>query len=170
MDPRLTNTLEKVRRRMTAWHAMVKLKWGLATVFAVLFVVGWVDFFLRLEQGGRLGAWIPLVLLLGATVWLAYSALVRAYTPEGIAAALEKTFPQLDNRLINFLQFSREPSNDRFKSAYLKNGFPDLDKLDLRQLKDRKAHKWSLIACLSLAVVLAAPGMVYGKPWFIALT
>ena len=169
MDPRLTNTLEKVRRRMTAWHAMVKLKWGLATIFAVLFVVGWVDFFLRLEQGGRLGAWIPLVLLLGATVWLTYSALVRAYTPEGIAAALEKTFPQLDNRLINFLQFSREPSNDRFRNAYIKNGFPDLEKLDLRELKDRRAHKWSLIAFLSLALVLAAPGAFYGKPWFIAL-
>jgi hypothetical protein len=58
MDPRLTKTLEKVRRRMTAWQAMVKLKWGLATIFAVLFVVGWVDFLLRLEQGGRVGAWM----------------------------------------------------------------------------------------------------------------
>jgi hypothetical protein len=169
VDPRLASTLEKVRRRMTAWHAMVKLKWGLAAICGALFIAGWVDLLVRLEQGGRVGAWIPLVLLFAATVWLVWSALSRAYSHEGIAAALEKTFPDLDNRLINFLQFSREPSNDRFKSAYLKNGFPDLDKLDLRQLKDRKAHKWSLIACLSLAIVLAAPGMIYGKPWFIAL-
>ncbi|MFM8983813.1 MAG: hypothetical protein ACKOLA_13130, partial [Spartobacteria bacterium] len=169
MDPKLARTLQKVRRRMTAWHAMVKLKWGLAAICGALFVVGWLDLLVRLEQGGRVGAWIPLVLLLAATLWLVWSALSRAYSNEGIAAALEKTFPDLDNRLINFLQFSREPSNDRFKTAYLKNGFPDLDKLDLRQLKDRKAHKWSLIALLSLAIVLAAPGLVYGKPWFIAL-
>ena len=169
MDPHLARTLEKFRRRITAGHAMVKLKWGLAALCGVLFVAGWADFLLRLEQGGRVGAWIPLVLLSVATGWLVYSALSRAYTHEGIAAALEKTFPHLDNKLINFLQFSREPSGDRFKTAYLKNGLPDLEKLDHRQLADRKAHRWSLVACLALAVLLASPGIFFGTPWFIAL-
>ena len=89
MDPKLTSTLEKVRRRMTAWQAMVKLKWGLAAICGALFIAGWVDLLVRLEQAGRVGAWIPLVLLFTATVWLVWSALSRAYSHEGIAAALE---------------------------------------------------------------------------------
>ena len=63
---------------MTAWHAMVKLKWGLAAICGALFIAGWVDLLVRLEQGGRVGAWIPLVLLFSGTVWLIWSALSRA--------------------------------------------------------------------------------------------
>ena len=154
---------------MATGRAMVKFKWGLASLCGLLLLLGTVDFALNLERAGRFAAWVPLVLLGCGILWLVYAALSRSYTYEGVAAALEKTFPSLDNRLINFLQFSRDAGKDVFKSAYLRRGAPDLGALNLRDLHDRKAHKRSLITFMIVAALLASPGAFYGKPWFIAL-
>ena len=169
MDSALARNLDNVRRRIATGRAFVFLKWGLAALCGLLLVLGTVDFSLNLEQGGRIAAWIPLVIVASGILWFVYGALSRSYTYEGIAAALEKTFPTLDNRLINFLQFSRDAGKDVFKSAYLRSGCPDLRNLDLRQLHDRRAHKRSLLTALAVAVLLAAPGAFYGQPWFVAL-
>jgi len=169
VDSRLSNDLNRVRRRITASDAFVKFKWGLAAVCGVLLAAGTTDFLLNLDKNARLAAWAPLVMLGLATLWLVRSALARPYTHEGIAATLERTFPDLDNRLINFLQFSKDPGKDRFKAAYLGKGAPDIKSLDLRNLADRKAHKRSFLTLAIIAALLALPGAFYGKTWFLAV-
>ena len=52
---------------------------------------------------------------------------------------LEEKFPQLDNHLINYLQFSRDKDGDPFKAAYLRHGAPEWQSLDVRRMRNRKA-------------------------------
>ena len=54
-----------------------------------------------------MATWSILLALVAVTLWLVRGALKLRFTPEAVAATVEKTFPQLDNHLINYLQLSR---------------------------------------------------------------
>ncbi len=85
-------------------------------------------------------------------------------TPEGVAATVEQAFPALDNHLINAVQFAADPS-DRFKQAYVKLDIPGWSEVDVRAMKDTRAHRRASLAAGIAAALLLAPWLLAGRAW-----
>ena len=169
MPPQLLAKLEQLGRSLIRWKAELKLTLGLSVIFCWVWLLGLVDLWLRLERTDRMVTWTILMALVVATLWLVRCALRLRFTPEAVAATLEKTFPQLDNHLINILQFSRNPEGDVFKAAYVRAGAPELQSLDFRKMRDEKAHRRSRIMLAVAAVLLALPSLFFGQAWGVAV-
>jgi hypothetical protein len=167
--PNLLQRLEQLGRTLLRWRAELKLTWGLAAIAAWVFLLGMVDLWLRLERSNRLAAWTILLALAVGTLWLAFNALRQRFTHEGIAATVEKTFPQLDNRLINYLQFARDSGGDPFKEAYVRSEAPPWEDLDFKRMRDERAHRRSRRALGIFAVVLMLPLLFFGQAWAVAV-
>ena len=169
MSETLHKKLEKIGRRIVGDRALLTLTWCLALIFGWVFVHASADLWLRLESSKLYATWTVLLGLVGGTSWLVSSIWRKRYSPEGIAVTMEKTFPHLDNRLINYLQLSSQRRRDPFTAAYVKAGFPDLEKLDLKQLQDLKAQKRSRITLAILLVLLIAPSLLFGRAWAVSV-
>ena len=165
----LTPQLKKTGRKLARWRAGLKLTWCLATLAAALCVAGLVDLWFRLDPSGRFVAWGGLIAITVLGLALVLAALRRRYTPDGVAAMIEKKFPELDSRLINYLQFSRAAEEDAFQKAYVESGEPAWRDLDLSQMRDRRAHRRSKIALGVTATLLILPTLFFGQAWGIAL-
>ena len=169
MPSNFLDHLEQIGRNLVRWRAELKLTWGLSAVIGWIFLLGLTDLWLRLERTDRVITWIVLLALVSGTLWLVRAALRQRFTHEGVAATVEKTFPQLDNHLINYLQLARNPEGDPFKAAYLRAGVPEWQNLDFRQMRDREAHKRSRIALAVVAFVLLLPVVFFGQAWAVAV-
>ena len=169
MRETLHKKLEKIGRRLVGDRALLTLTWCLALIFGWVFVHASADLWLRLDAIKLYATWTVLLGLVGGTSWLVSSIWRKRYSPEGIAVTMEKTFPHLDNRLINYLQLSSQRRRDPFTDAYVKAGFPDLEKLDLKQLQDLKAQKRSRITLAVLLVLLIAPSLLFGRAWAVSV-
>lgn len=167
--PLTPQLLDRIGRKLIHWNAQLRLVWTLTALIAVVWASALLDFFLRFGQGERYAAWGLLLALALSGLWLIRGALARRYSREGVAATLERAFPSLDNRLINFLQLSRNPEGDPLKAAYVRSGAPSLPKLDLRLLKNPRAHRRGALALLTAVIVLVLPGVFIGRSWTIAL-
>ena len=169
MSSQCVAKLEQVGRNLNLWRAELQCALGLATAGGWLWVLGLLDVWLRLDQSARLTSWCVLLALVGITAWLMRSTLKRGFSLEGVAATLEKAFPQLDNRLINYLQFSRNPEGDPFKAAYVQKGGPALGSIDLTQMRDRAKHRRHWMAAAMALLLLLFPLFLLGKAWPVAL-
>ena len=169
MSPQYATKLEQAGRSLNAWQAELKLSWGLIFFGGCILALSLLDVWLRIEQSTRLASWLILVGLMGAaTKWIAIS-INRRFTPESIAATLEKAFPHLDNRLINYLQLSNNPEKNPFKEAYVQAGVPALDTLDFRKMRETRRHRRQWIGVATTALFLSIPGFVVGNVWTTAL-
>lgn len=169
MNAGILQKLEKIGQRVVRWRAELVVTWSLAVLFGTVCVFGLVDFWLRLGRGDRFVTFGILVVLALAVVWLLQKALRRRFSSEGVAAMLEEKFPQLDNHLINYLQFSKTPDGDAFKDAYLRRGAPEIDALDLRRMRERKPVRHSRYALLTTTLLLLLPALFIGQAWSVAL-
>ena len=169
MSSQYVAKLDQVGRSLNLWRAELKLLFGATVVGGWLWLLGLLDVWLRLERSARLTSWCVLVALIGATVWLVRNALNQGFSSEGIAATLEKAFPQLDNRLINYLQFSRNPEGDPFKTAYTEKGVPAFGTLDFSQMRDRAKHRRHRLAASGAMLLLLLPLFLLGQAWPVAL-
>ncbi len=169
MSTQYAAKLEQIGRNLNQWRAELKLSLGLAAIGGWIWALGLLDVWLRMERPARLATWCILLVIVGGTVWLVRAALRSRFTLESVAATLEKAFPQLDNRLINYLQLSRNPEADPFKEAYVKNGVPAFLKLDLQQMRDRPRHRRNWFAAATAAVLLLIPLFIFGQAWSVAL-
>lgn len=169
MPSNFLDRLEQIGRNLVRWRAELKLTWGLAAILGSIFLLGLIDFWLRLDRSNRLATWTILLALVAGTLWLVRRALQQRFTPEGVAATVEKAFPKLDNHLINYLQLAREPGGDPFKEAYVRAGVPEWQNLDFKQMRDREAHKRSRIALGVIAAVLLLPVVFFGQAWAVAV-
>ena len=138
MPSNFLDRLEQIGRNLVRGRAELKLTWGLSAVIGWVFLLGLTDLWLRLERTDRVITWIVLLALVSGTLWLVRAALRQRFTHEGVAATVEKTFPQLDNHLINYLQLARDPGGDPFKEAYVRAGVPQWQNLDFNQMRDRE--------------------------------
>ena len=163
------NHLDKVGRNLVRWGAELRLTWSLAAIVLFVCVLGLIDLFVTMKQTDRLITWGLLMALAAAALWLVSRALKKRYTDDGVAASIEHAFPELDNRLINYLQFSRDVGNDPFKRAYVSLGAPRCDHLDIRRMKDREAHRRSRMFLGIAAAVLVLPALFAGEAWGVAL-
>jgi hypothetical protein len=169
MSSQYAAKLERVGRSLNLWRAELHLALGVAIAGGWVWVLGLLDVWLRLERSARLSSWCVLLLFVGVTGWLIRKALRRRFSLEGVAVALEKAFPQLDNRLINYLQFSRNPEGDPFKAAYVNRGVPGLGSLDFTQLRDRPRHRRHWMAAAVSVLLLLVPVALLGRAWPVAL-
>jgi hypothetical protein len=161
--------LDKIGHRVSRWRAELLATWSLAIVFGILCVLGLADFWLRLGRTERLIFWGMLVVMTLVLAWRISAALRKRFTAEGVAAMIERRFPQLDNHLINYLQFSRDPDQDPFKAAYVRRGAPKWQSLDLRTMRDRKSLRRSRLTLLASAVILLLPAFFWGDAWGLAI-
>jgi hypothetical protein len=169
MPPQYLAKLEQLGKSLIRWKAELIVTLGLAVIGGWIWALGLVDLWLRLDRTDRLITWSVLVALVSGMIWLVRGALRLRFTPEAVAATVEKTFPQLDNHLINYLQLARNPEGDPFKTAYLRAGVPEWQSLDFRKMRDEKAHRRSRIM-LSVAVVfLILPALFFGQAWAVAV-
>ena len=169
MPPQYLAKLEQIGKCLIRWHAELKLTLGLAVIAGWVWALGLVDLWLRLERTDRLVTWSILLALVAGTLWLVRGALRLRFTPEAVAASVEKTFPQLDNHLINYLQLARNPEGDPFKAAYLRAGVPEWQNLDFRKMRDEKAHRRGRIMLAVAAALLLVPTFFFGQAWAVAV-
>ena len=169
MPPQYLAKLDQIGKSLIRWKAELKLTLGLAVIVGWVWALGLVDLWLRLDRSDRLITWTVLLALVGGTLWLVRGALRLRFTPEAVAATVEKTFPQLDNHLINILQFARNPDGDAFKAAYVRAGAPQWQNLDFRKMRDEKAHRRSRIMLSVAAALLLLPALFFGQAWMVAV-
>ena len=169
MPPQYLAKLDQIGKCLVRWQAELKLTLGLAVIAGWVWMLGLVDLWLRLDRPDRMVTWTVLLALVGGTLWLVRGALRMHFTHEAVAASVEKTFPQLDNHLINYLQLARNPENDPFKAAYVRAGVPEWQNLDFRRMRDEKAHRRSRIMLSVAAALLVLPALFFGQAWAVAV-
>jgi len=161
--------LKKIGQMLNRWRAEIQLTAGLAVVLLLLFFLTWSDFLARYSQSGRLVVWGVLLLVSAVLVGLILKTLSRRHTPEGVAVCVEQTFPQLDNHLINFLQFSAVSMRDAFVATYVKMDIPHWDGLNLSLMKDRRKLRWAQLALGVAVVLMVLPFSFLGQAWLTSM-
>jgi len=134
-------------------------------------ISGLSDVFVQYGKLGRILIWAGLMGLTGLSLWWISRTMRVKHTPQGVAATIESAFPELDNHLINFLQFATNPQGDAFRQAYVRHGSPQWQGLDLGKMKNRKAHLRVAIFVACTLLVIAAPCFLTatGRTWTTAL-
>jgi hypothetical protein len=169
MAAALNRDLARIGRLLVWWRAQFKLICSIATILGCLWFLSLIDVFVQYGRFGRITSWIILIGLVAAAARWIQKAMAHRFTPLGVAAELEISFPELDNHLINYLQFSNNPDKDPFKAAYVKKGAPKYSSLELKRMKNVTLFKRSLGALALSIVLLLLPGAFMGKAWATAV-
>lgn len=165
----LGTQLDSVGRKVSWWRAQLKMLIGLAVLAGIIFVFGLSDLWMQFGRTGRIIIWVAQLGVVALVVWWMKRTLRHRFNVMAVAAMMERTFPQLDNHLINYLQFSANPGNDPFKKAYIKQGPPKWSGLDISEMKNRKGHKIATYSLLAAMILLTSPGAFLGKAWGVAV-
>ncbi|MFO7869925.1 MAG: hypothetical protein R6V03_00630 [Kiritimatiellia bacterium] len=165
----LTKRLEGIGRMILAWRAEIVFAIGAAAFMVMLWTFSLTDFLVQLTRIARFATWLVLVALVVEMVRRMSKTAARRFTPESVAATVESNFPELDNRLINFLLFSRQKQKDPFTQAYLKEGIPGWNSVKPGLMKNRKLHYRAWLGVLAAVLLLAVPGFFLGKAWGVAI-
>ncbi|NQU12341.1 hypothetical protein HQ590_16210, partial [bacterium] len=161
--------LRAIGQQLSRWQAQHRAVLTAAVVLAALAVAAVADIVWHLERPGRLVAVGVVAVLAIAGLVLIGLALAARRTPESVAARIEHCFPELDNHLINVVQFAHRSATDELVTNYVRQGVPQWSGLDRRQLKNRRQHRRAWIALGVAAVVVLGPGLWTGAAWSNAL-
>lgn len=166
---RLKQELERVGGMINRWKAELKFILWSSGVLAALWVFSLTDLYLQYERVGRILTWLILIGLIVALFQRISKALAEKHSVMGLAALVEIAFPQLDNHLINFLQFSDSNDGDPFKKAYVQRGVPEWSKIQIREMKDKKWHKRANLILGLAIVMIIVPFFFNGDAWGTAI-
>jgi len=170
MATMLQRDMQHFGRLMVRWRLQVLLLRGVAGISVALAALGLLDFVMRT---GRTGRWFGASLLLAGCVALVVVAIKRwrrSLTPDALAVSIERYYPELDNRLINFVQFTRSGMDaNPLIAAYVSSGAPALGQLEVRRMKDERAYRQSALALGVGLVLLITPGFFLGSNWTTAI-
>ena len=161
--------LQRVGRTVRRWNAQLRLTIAAAALLGVVSVFGAMDLLLQFGRLARVSAFLTLLAAAGVSAWWLLKAVRQPLTTQGVAASLERAFPELDNHLINYVQFAAKPAGDVFKNAYIKRGIAGWAKVRVGRMKNRRVHRWSLGALCAAVIVTLAPALLTGRPWGVAL-
>jgi hypothetical protein len=161
----LLRDLEGIGRRLQQWQAACRSAYWAAALLAGLGLFSLSDLLLRYDRPGRVVAWSVLAVGLLAGAAHLWRVLSRTPTPGAVAMRIERTFPQLDNHLINYVLFARHPAPDVLEQAYLGTAIPHWGALDFRALRSRRAQQVGLALLAAAALLLAGPGLWTGAAW-----
>ena len=165
----LHRELEQIGRTLNRWKAEQRAGASGAVWCTALAIAGLCDFWLRFEFTGRFVLWAALVILAALAAWMIGREVRRRWTSEGVAAAVERAFPRLDNRLINTVQFSAHAKPDSLEAACVEQGVPGWSDVDVRRMKDRRGRRLAGLGLVAGVLFLAAPGFWTGPSWGNAL-
>ena len=161
--------LVKIGQLMNFWQAELwAVMWG-AIAAGILWMAGLSDFFFHVGSVMRFVLWFITMSACSVGLWRIWRALTTRRTAEAIAARVEQVFPELDNRLINVVQFAGLHAQDHMIARYIKEGVPNWRVVKVKQLKDRETHKRAYIALGVAAVLVAAPFCWMSESWTNAL-
>jgi len=161
--------LSKIGQLMNLWQAELwAVVWG-AIAAAILWMAGLSDYFFHMSQVMRGVLWLATVSACSVGLWRIWKALTTRRTEEAVAARVEQVFPQLDNRLINIVQFAGVHTQDHLVASYLKQGVPNWREVQVKALKEWEKYKRAYIALGVATVLLAAPFAWMSESWANAL-
>ena len=161
--------LIKIGHLMNLWQAELwAVIWGAAAA-GVLWVSGLSDYFFHVGSIMRFLLWFCTMSACSVGAWRIWKSLSTRRTHEAVAARVEQVFPQLDNRLINLIQFAGTHAQDHIVASYIKQGVPNWREVKVKALKDREKYKRAYIALAVVAVLLAAPFLWMSESWTNAL-
>src|SRR5262249_30086334 len=99
----LTNQLARIGQMLNRWSAQLQmLLWG-AGILCGIVLFAFSDLWAQFERTGRVTTWLVLVAATAVAAWRFSKAMNQKHTAEAVAAHVEKSFPQIDNYLINCL-------------------------------------------------------------------
>ncbi|MFC1497798.1 hypothetical protein ACFLS1_04885 [Verrucomicrobiota bacterium] len=157
--------LERIGKTVSSWQVEIKFCFWTAVIMGSLWVFTLSDIYIQFARFGRI---LSCLILAGLIVFMfkqISKIFIKHRTVLGIAATVEQAFPQLDNHLINYLQFSVKKNKDPFVKAYVKRGVPEWSQVKLSEMKDRKAHRKSNAAFGAACLIIALPFFMYPKIW-----
>jgi hypothetical protein len=159
--------LDEVGQKIGLRQAGIRLAIAGATALALLWLLAMSDMLLHFQRVGRVLGGVLLFAAMGAALWVISGALRKRRTREAVAVSVERMFPELDNHLINYLQFSRSgEQHDAMISAYLAADIPSWGQIDGKKWQDRKLWQrcWAAFGVVALIVVGTAAWS--GPGWF----
>lgn len=161
----LTRRLAVIDAGLAAVGARRAAAWSLALVAAVWVAVAAVDRLWRPEDTGRWLLAAPLwAAMLGGLGWSLRLLLARR-TSLRIAVALGKAFPELDDRLVNRVQFESKASRTSWEEAYLAEPAPDLGSLPWSRVTKPHLTRRALTAAGVALALLALPSVFLPEAW-----
>lgn len=166
----IRNDLIRAERKLRWWSAQKRIFLGLAGVLLGVWLFGLADIYLKF---GPLGRWFCFVILISGIIALVVwniRGLLHKMSSQAVAARIERTFPELDNHLINSIQFSDLPEgNDVWMRSYLKEGVQDWDKVDIRKMRDKGQFRRALASLSGICLLIAISAVIMGAPWHNAM-
>ncbi len=161
--------LIKVGKLLNYWQAELFASAWMALFLGLLWLGGFSDLFLKWGTAGRIVFWLLTVAAFVSGVWHVWKALSTRRTDEAVAARIEQVFPQLDNRLINVIQFEAAGAMDPIRGAYLRQGVPNWNVVHPAEMREREKHKRAYIALGIAGFLLLAPFLWTSASWGNAL-
>ncbi len=161
--------LIRIGKLLNYWQAELFASAWLAIFLGLLWMGGVSDLFVKWGPAGRIGLWLLTVGALAAGIWHVRKALGTRRTKEAIAARIEEVFPQLDNRLINVIQFEAAGALDPIRGAYLRQGVPNWTQVQPSGMREREKHKRAYVALATAGLLLLLPFCWSGASWGNAL-
>ena len=166
---KLIGQLKRIGQQLNRWRAEFCMIVGATVFIVILFCLALIDIATRYDRSGRMLACGSLLLASAVLMWLVIKALSRRHTPEAVAVCVERTFPELDNHLINYLQFSASKIKDSFVAAYVKMEIPHWSGLNFKLMKDRRILRRAQLALGVAVVLLLLPFPFLGRAWSVAM-
>ncbi|HEX4086389.1 MAG TPA: hypothetical protein VHY22_15850 [Chthoniobacteraceae bacterium] len=165
----LHRELARIGQLLNRWQAELLGCAGLALGGGLLWLGGFSDLYMKWGAVGRIGFWLLMVAALAGCAWQAARALAQRRSREGVAACIERAFPQLDNRLINLIQFGAVGAPGPLRSAYILQGVPNWGEVNPAAMRDWRNQRRAWIGLGAAALLLLAPFLWNGATWGNAL-
>ncbi len=159
--------LDAVGQKIGLRQAAIRLAIASAVALALLWLLAMSDMLLHFQRAGRVIGGLLLLAAAGGAVWIISAALRKPRPRESVAVSVERMFPELDNHLINYLQFSRAgEAQDAMVSAYLAAELPAWGAIDGKKWQDHKLwiRSWSIFA--GVAAIVGLTALWSGPGWF----
>ena len=160
--------LIRIGKLLNYWQAELFASLSMALFLGLLWLGAFSDLFLKWGYVGRIAFWLLTVAAAGAGAWQVWKSLTNRRSYEAVAARIEKVFPQLDNRLINVVQFAAVGSVDPIRGAYVRQGVPNWNEVTPGGMREWEKHKRAYIA-LGITVVLLLAPFFWSAAWGNAL-
>ncbi len=157
----------RAERKLRWWGAEKRIFLGLAGIVCAIWLFGLADIVFKFSTVGR---WICFsALAVAACVFLFWTVrgLLSRLSAEAIAARIERTFPELDNHLINSIQFSNLPEDGGtgWQKEYLKEGVKDWAKVDLGRMREKREFRRAFASLAGVCLLVVVSAMLIGAPW-----
>ncbi len=145
--------LDRLRKAYIRGRCLEAVLLGLAVCSGFLLVSTYLDLFLRLHQAFCWLLWGLFLGLIGYAVFRCVRRARQRVSNQAIAVLVEEVIPELDEHLINAVQFAeRDSDNAPFVEELLAETDADLSATSGRQLFSQRPLVWSLKALAGFAV------------------